>query len=98
MKTTSKLIDEELLIATLKKYGVIRASVFGSYVRDDFGPDSDIDLLVDYKEGVSLFDVVDLTEALETALGRKVDLVSRKYMPERLAKRIKDDLIPLPLD
>lgn len=97
MKTTTQAIDEELLIATLKKYGVTRASVFGSYVRDDFGPNSDIDLLVDYKEGVSLFDVVDLTEALEAALGRKVDLVSRKYMPERLAKRIKNDLVPLNL-
>jgi predicted nucleotidyltransferase len=98
MKTIGKPINQKLVVATLKKYGVTRASVFGSFARDDFTPDSDLDLLVDYREGTSLFDVVDLTEALEAALGRKVDLVSRKYMPERLAKRIKNDLIPLTLD
>ncbi len=47
---------------------------------------------------MSLFDVIDLNAALETLLARKVDLVSRKFMPKQLARRIKDELVPLILD
>jgi len=80
----------------LKRYGVLEASVFGSFARgSDVRPESDIDLLVTYKQGTTLFDVANLQNELEQVLGRKVDLISRKYMSERLAKRIKKDVRPL---
>ena len=98
MKTLTQPIDEQILKKTLKKYGVVRAAIFGSYARGDIGQASDLDLLVDYKDGMNLFDVIDLREELEVALGRKVDLVSRKFAPERLVKRIANELVPLELD
>ena len=55
-------------------------SLFGSVLRDDFGQDSDVDVLVEFETnaGVSLFDLVDMQQELRDMLGREVDLVERK--------------------
>lgn len=55
-------------------------ALFGSVLREDFSPRSDVDVLVTFAEGShhGLFDLVDMQEELETILGRKVDLVSRR--------------------
>ena len=50
--------------------------VFGSVARGDASEASDIDLLVDFDEGSSLFDLRHLSEDLERLLGRHVDVVS----------------------
>lgn len=54
--------------------------MFGSVLSDDFGPDSDIDILVTFAPEAkrTLFDMVDMKEELEAIFGRKVDLVSRR--------------------
>jgi len=54
--------------------------LFGSVLSDDFGPDSDIDILVTFAPEAkrTLFDMVDMKEELEAIFGRKVDLVSRR--------------------
>lgn len=54
-------------------------ALFGSVLREDFKPDSDIDLLVTFAENHqwTLFDFVDMQDQLEKILGRKVDLVSK---------------------
>lgn len=88
--------NSQKINAILKRYGVLEASVFGSFARgSDIRPESDVDLLVTYKPGTTLFDVANLQDELEQVLGRKVDLISQKYMSERLAKRIKKDVRPL---
>ena len=53
---------------------------FGSALRDDFGPKSDVDLLVSFAEDArpTLFDMVEMQQELESMLDRKVDLVSRR--------------------
>ena len=53
---------------------------FGSVLRDDFGPDSDVDVLVRFHPETrhTLFDMVTMEEELKRILGRKVDLVSRR--------------------
>lgn len=88
-------INKDRLEAILQSHGVTKVSVFGSFARGDANPDSDLDLLVRYRAGTSLFDVIDLQNELEQALGRKVDIVSEKYIRPRLAKRIKQDIKPL---
>ena len=88
-------ISSEQLTAILKNYGVTDVSVFGSFGRGDAGPKSDLDLLVTYKPGTTLFDAANLQDELEQILGRRVDLVSRKYLSKRLASRIKDDVRPI---
>jgi len=59
---------------TLKKYKVKKAGIFGSVVRGETRQDSDIDILVEIDERMSLLDFVGLKLELENILGRKVDL------------------------
>lgn len=69
-------IDEikNKVVPILKNAGVIRSSIFGSYVRGEQKEDSDIDILVEFPKGKSLLDLVDLQQKLEEALHKKVDV------------------------
>ncbi|MCE5341040.1 MAG: nucleotidyltransferase domain-containing protein [Planctomycetaceae bacterium] len=61
------------------KWKVLEMSLFGSVLSKSFRPDSDIDLLVSFKDdaGWSLFDFVDMIDELKIIFGRKVDLVEK---------------------
>ena len=63
-----------------KRWGVSELALFGSVLRDDFGPDSDVDVLVtlDEKAGHTLFDLHQMEEDLRSIFGHDVDLVSRR--------------------
>jgi len=75
------------ITSVLMEYPVKRAALFGSYARGDFSDISDIDMIVDFTEGVSLVEnYYDLYDSLEERLGRKIDLlcygsVQRDMMP-----------------
>jgi predicted nucleotidyltransferase len=73
-------VPEEAIADFCRRWKITELSVFGSALRDDFRPDSDIDLLATFapKPGWSLFDHVHMEDELELMLGRKVDLVSRR--------------------
>ena len=62
-----------------RKWKVVEFSLFGSVLRDDFRPDSDIDVLVTLAPDApwSLYDWVDMIDELKAIFGREVDLVSR---------------------
>ena len=62
-----------------RKWKITELALFGSVLRKDFRPGSDIDVLVSFEPGArwSLMDVVEMQDELETILGRKVDLVER---------------------
>ena len=72
-------IDREKLETFCKKWKITELALFGSVLRDDFGPDSDVDVLVTFAPDadVSLWDVLDAEEELKQMLGRDVDLVLR---------------------
>ena len=63
-----------------RRWQIREFSLFGSVLRDDFGPDSDIDVLVTFlpEASWSLLDIVRLTNELEGIFGRKVDFLTRK--------------------
>ena len=62
-------------VPILKCYGVVRASIFGSMAREDYGPDSDVDLLIDATgSDMSLFDLVRINYELTEKFGRKTDV------------------------
>jgi predicted nucleotidyltransferase len=94
-KGTSKEIEElaKHIVPVLRDGGVIEASIFGSFIRGEVQPDSDLDLLVRYKETVSLFDVGGLKYELEKLLGIKVDLISREYLKPRIKKRVLQERV-----
>lgn len=79
----------------LKKAGVIRSSLFGSYVRGEENEDSDIDILIEFPKGKSLLDLVDLEMKLEEVLGKKVDLITYKSVSPYLKEYIDRDQIQI---
>jgi predicted nucleotidyltransferase len=62
-----------------QKWRIVELALFGSVLRDDFRPDSDIDLLVTFEKGArrGLFDLVAMEDELTALLGRDVDLVTK---------------------
>lgn len=68
----------------LRRYGVVRAGVFGSYARGEAKKRSDIDVLVKLDKNKSLLDLVRLERELGEKTGRKVDLVEYNKINERL--------------
>lgn len=72
---------KKVLIANreiLKKYKVKSIALFGSYARNEQKEESDIDFLVDFYGGPTLFDFVELQDSLSEVLGKKVSIVSRR--------------------
>jgi predicted nucleotidyltransferase len=63
------------LLAIAERYGAVNLRIFGSAVRGDERPDSDVDLLAVLPDSASLFDLAGFQLELEAALGRKVDVV-----------------------
>jgi predicted nucleotidyltransferase len=61
------------------KWKISEMALFGSVLSDEFHPDSDIDILVSFKDddGWGLFDFVDMIDELQTIFGRKVDFVEK---------------------
>lgn len=70
-----KQISEQI-IPILLKYGVSRASLFGSYARGEATDKSDVDILINLPKGMSLFGFADLKMELEHKLKKDVDLVT----------------------
>lgn len=63
-----------------RRWHVTELALFGSVLRQDFRPDSDVDVLVSFSEGTrwSLMDLARMEQELKTILGREVDLVERR--------------------
>lgn len=63
--------------------------LFGSHLHGDPREDSDVDLLIDFKEPVSFFEMFDIEEALSTSIGKEVDLGTSKG----LSPYLRDDVL-----
>jgi uncharacterized protein len=87
---------EEKIADFCRRNRVKRLSLFGSAARNDFRPDSDVDLLVEFDENarVTLFDMVDLQDELSQIFGgRSVDLVTPSVLRNPFRRRsIEKDL------
>ncbi|MBV8201362.1 MAG: nucleotidyltransferase family protein [Acidobacteria bacterium] len=90
----------EDILATLRSqhqllkasYPIQRLALFGSWARGDAREDSDVDVLVEVDPSIGL-GFVELGDQLERALGRRVDLVSRRAIKPSLWKRIEPELL-----
>ncbi len=73
-------IPRNKIAAFCKRWQVTELALFGSVLRDDFGPESDVDVLVGFGEAARhrLFDLDDMELELKEIFGREVDLVSRR--------------------
>ena len=84
-------------VPILKKAGVRRASIFGSVVRGEATPESDIDMLVelDKEKKMDLIDFVGIKQDLQEALNKKVDLVTFNSVHRLLKDRIMKDRVAI---
>ena len=87
-------IPAEGIAAFCERWQVTEMALFGSVLRDDFGPDSDIDVLVSFDQAArhTLFDMVRMEEELKALFGREVDLVSRRGI-ERSSNQLRREAV-----
>lgn len=73
-----------------RRWKVRELSLFGSVLRSDFGPGSDVDVLVDLRpdHGLSLYDWVDMIAELRSIFGREVDLVAKSGLTNPIRRQI----------
>ncbi len=83
------------IIAVAKRHGASDVRIFGSIARGDANETSDIDLLVRFEAGRSLFDHGGLIDDLESLLGTKVDVVSEGGMRDRFRDFIMREAVTL---
>lgn len=82
--------DHEKLAELCRRWKVKRLAFFGSVLRDDFGPESDVDVLYEFEPDARIgWDIVSIEDELSALFGgRKVDLVPFKYISKYIRERI----------
>jgi hypothetical protein len=86
---------QQEIIEISAKYGASNIRVFGSYARGEATPNSDLDLLMDLKQGISLLDRIALKQELEDLLGVKVDIAKPENLHEIIREKVLEEAIPL---
>lgn len=85
----------EEILRVAAQHGARNVRVFGSVVRGEAGPESDVDFLVEIEPGRSLLDHVALLQDLEDILCRKVDVVNEKALHWYIRDRVRQEAVPL---
>lgn len=85
------VISKDLIRDFCRRHHIRKLSIFGSYLREDFGPESDVDLLVEFDPQYipTLFDVAGMEIELSEMLNRKVDLRTA----EDLSRYFRDEVV-----
>jgi uncharacterized protein len=76
-----------------KRFGMKSLAIFGSAARDESGPDSDVDILVDFAQPPTFDQYMDLKFFLEDLLGRRVDLVTRRGLRDRIRPQVEKEAL-----
>lgn len=88
--------DRDRILTIAHRHGVTSVKkVFGSFVRDEARPDSDLDLLIEAGPKTTPFFPGGLIADLEDALGRKVDVVEEQGLHRLLRDKIRAEAVPL---
>jgi predicted nucleotidyltransferase len=90
-------IDREAISAFCRRHHISRLALFGSVLRQDFGPESDVDVLVEFQAGhVPGLKFVSIERELSRLLhGRRVDMVTSKFLNPRIRDQVLDTAEPL---
>ncbi len=91
MNRQSFTIPKERIAEFCQRHHIRKLALFGSILRDDFRPDSDVDVLVEFQAGcvVGLMRMAGIQRELSDLLGRKVDLRT----PEDLSRYFRDEVV-----
>ena len=79
---------EEKVISFLRKRGAKKISIFGSYLRGEATPESDLDIIVEFDKGISLLDIVGFELDLSEQLDIKVELLTEKAISPYIIKDV----------
>lgn len=84
--------QKELIINVFKPFNPKKIGIFGSYARGENTEHSDIDILYSFQNAISIFQLVKIKNKLESLLNKKIDLVSEKYINDKIKSLIIKDL------
>ena len=84
------VVSRDAIAEFCRRHYIRKFSLFGSVLRDDFRPDSDVDVIVEFAPGVEFgWDILDVEEELSQLFGgHKIDMVRERYLNRRLRERI----------
>ena len=89
-------IPREKIAQLCRRYRIRRLALFGSILREDFGPDSDIDILVEFEPGATPgFGFITIQDELSDLLGRPVDLHTPATLSRHYRERVLHEARPL---
>lgn len=84
--------DRDRIAEFCRRHGIVRFSLFGSILRDDFDADSDIDVLIEFAGPTpSLLDLGGMQQELSGMLGRTVDLKTWGFLSDRIRSRVEQE-------
>ena len=83
---------DDTIISFMRQHGAEKIGVFGSYARNEAGSNSDLDLMVWFKEQKSLLGVIRIERELSELLGVKIDLLTEQAVSPHLIDRIRQQL------
>ena len=87
---------KNIILSRLKEYSPLKVGIFGSFARGDNKKESDIDILIEFKESPSLLALIKLENDLSDLLGIKVDILTSGALKNKRVKRsIRKDLIKI---
>jgi predicted nucleotidyltransferase len=90
-------IDRDAVSTFCRRHHITRLALFGSVLRDDFAPESDVDVLVEFQAGhVPGLKFVSIERELSELLdGRRVDMVTPKFLNPRIRAEVLDSAEPV---
>lgn len=88
-------LDKQAILEITRRHGARGVRLFGSFLRGQQRPDSDLDLLVELEPGRDLFDLIDLKQELESKLRRRVDVLTEKGLSPYIRDEVLREARPL---
>lgn len=95
MNTKTEILDKlkELKPSLESDYNITEIGLFGSYIRGEEKPESDIDILINYKVGTSIFTLGGLQYFLSEIFDKKVDIAMKNSLKRRIGKQILSEVV-----
>jgi len=95
MTTKNEILNKlkELKPSLESEYNLTEIGLFGSYIREEQNPNSDIDILINYKPGTSIFILGGLQIFLSELFGKKVDIVMKNSLKKNIGKHILSEVV-----
>lgn len=83
------------VVNILKHYPIAKAAIFGSFAKGKENKSSDIDILIEVSQAISLFQILKIEKELQKATKRKIDLVEYTALKKSIRKNVLKEAIPI---